>query len=82
MLLNFMSLPARGAWIEIRYPISADRSYRSLPARGAWIEMSRRITCCIPAVWSLPARGAWIEISLSCPGHRLRKVAPREGSVD
>ena len=39
---DLLSLPARGAWIEIIiYPI---RVYvnRSLPARGAWIEIGNQ----------------------------------------
>ena len=56
-----MSLPVRGAWIEIAFcPIHHDAS-RSLPVRGAWIEiligdMERHLG------QSLPVRGAWIEI--------------------
>jgi len=34
------SLPARGAWIEIRYYRRRSRGRESLPARGAWIEIS------------------------------------------
>ena len=33
------SLPARGAWIEIRRLRPLTRSDTSLPARGAWIEI-------------------------------------------
>ena len=56
------SLPARGAWIEIRKTGRHSSHSWSLPARGAWIEI---LYCChiisfhLP---SLPARGAWIEI--------------------
>ena len=35
-----LSLPARGAWIEIRRAAGCGSPYRSLPARGAWIEIS------------------------------------------
>ena len=38
-----MSLPARGAWIEILYAVeNILKVYESLPARGAWIEMMRK----------------------------------------
>ena len=35
-----MSLPARGAWIEITKFAPMIRAVWSLPARGAWIEIS------------------------------------------
>ena len=34
-----MSLPARGAWIEIVYVNNKRYKNESLPARGAWIEI-------------------------------------------
>ena len=34
-----MSLPVRGAWIEILRFTHYDSSEMSLPVRGAWIEM-------------------------------------------
>ena len=34
-----MSLPVRGAWIEIRHPAGLHMSRLSLPVRGAWIEI-------------------------------------------
>ena len=37
-----LSLPPRGAWIEIRLLYNGDTSFRqSLPPRGAWIEISQ-----------------------------------------
>ena len=35
-----MSLPARGAWIEIFGMRRGGCHFASLPARGAWIEIS------------------------------------------
>ena len=35
-----MSLPIRGAWIEIFHLIGTTLPILSLPIRGAWIEMS------------------------------------------
>ena len=75
-----MSLPVRGAWVEI---FRADDTYNiptSLPVRGAWVEMPLAfggVTRCL----SLPVRGAWVEINLKM--HRRQKwvVAPRAGSV-
>ena len=60
-----MSLPVRGAWIEIVGKVlSGVESVESLPVRGAWIEIEK------PAglkafITSLPVRGAWIEICLA-----------------
>ena len=57
-----MSLPVRGAWIEIGlwlYSISVLK--RSLPVRGAWIEIIFLQEMNVSHL-SLPVRGAWIEI--------------------
>ena len=35
-----LSLPSRGAWIEILLNAVASLTARSLPSRGAWIEIS------------------------------------------
>ena len=35
-----MSLPSRGAWIEIKEQLNAYRASMSLPSRGAWIEIA------------------------------------------
>ena len=37
------SLPARGAWIEIKSGIQNEQSALSLPARGAWIEIGQEV---------------------------------------
>ena len=77
-----LSLPARGAWIEIIAAIICPIfAKKSLPARGAWIEIDisdklRR------KIKSLPARGAWIEIYKLVVSNNSGKVAPRTGSVD
>ena len=57
------SLPARGAWIEMKPSTLSRPSLSSLPARGAWIEI-RCLGAAAAWRWSLPARGAWIEIHL------------------
>ena len=57
-----LSLPVRGAWIEI---LAARRhsseQYSSLPVRGAWIEIIAEPLHGVEQV-SLPVRGAWIEM--------------------
>ena len=34
------SLPVRGAWIEMYFPMARPAMSLSLPVRGAWIEIS------------------------------------------
>jgi len=60
--LPIMSLPARGAWIEISISIRPLALLLSLPARGAWIEIGYKKISARTIKSSLPARGAWIEI--------------------
>ena len=40
MITDLLSLPTRGAWIEIRYWGIGKPKKSSLPTRGAWIEIS------------------------------------------
>ena len=77
-----MSLPSRGAWIEISPKLLAQSREKSLPSRGAWIEIQAPEpsgALCMP---SLPSRGAWIEIDRVEHLKTLRDVAPLAGSVD
>ena len=77
-----MSLPTRGAWIEIKQVIAdVVLPRRSLPTRGAWIEIRPHRQGRAYAS-SLPTRGAWIEIIPAATGWRLDNVAPHTGSVD
>ena len=41
---TLLSLPARGAWIEILCKRNSKKPSVSLPARGAWIEISILMT--------------------------------------
>ena len=60
-LTALVSLPVRGAWVEIR-PVKQAPLYReSLPVRGAWVEMLD-LKKKIARGMSLPVRGAWVEI--------------------
>ena len=78
---DYLSLPVRGAWIEIWAAVSEFSAGWSLPVRGAWIEI-RDCHCILPIKLSLPVRGAWIEIRILCLSIRRAVVAPRKGSVD
>ena len=76
-----MSLPVRGAWIEITYAVGITYKYASLPVRGAWIEISGLYSA-VSVEASLPVRGAWIEILNIRKFIKSCEVAPRAGSVD
>ena len=58
-----LSLPVRGAWIEMLNNVLSDKSYQSLPVRGAWIEMYAKHPKETMGILSLPVRGAWIEMN-------------------
>ena len=60
--INRVSLPVRGAWIEITSPAIRKKLSWSLPVRGAWIEIQRIPDSVIFGLLSLPVRGAWIEM--------------------
>ena len=79
--LTVLSLPMRGAWIEIMYYADTDKNGQSLPMRGAWIEIRLLPYLCFPAS-SLPMRGAWIEIPIPRAEVQDFSVAPHAGSVD
>ena len=75
-----MSLPVRGAWVEMWKPTSSTMRRMSLPVRGAWVEMLE----CIDGgngIGSLPVRGAWVEIAATVQRSSSDVVAPRAGSV-
>ena len=76
-----LSLPVRGAWVEILCGERLKGEARSLPVRGAWVEMLCD-NVLEPILTSLPVRGAWVEMMWSS---RLcacfADVAPRAGSV-
>ena len=77
-----MSLPVRGAWIEIiclmlERILSASRSpcgERGLKSIQGSAHKERER--------SLPVRGAWIEIKNAAQTGKELMVAPRAGSVD
>ena len=58
-----MSLPVRGAWIEIPPIRGRSTSLMSLPVRGAWIEILLFFRRVPTNATSLPVRGAWIEMA-------------------
>ena len=79
---GWLSLPSRGAWIEMLLRVADVSGIESLPSRGAWIEMIYPYYYKDSTLVSLPSRGAWIEIvaTLTCVAAAV--VAPLTGSVD
>ena len=63
-----LSLPVRGAWIEMHYQAQGSSRPWSLPVRGAWIEMICYVGILPCCPMSLPVRGAWIEILVKLNG--------------
>ena len=61
--IQCVSLPVRGAWVEIKASISHVRLVESLPVRGAWVEITTS-EYFFPPTTSLPVRGAWVEMEL------------------
>ena len=82
LVTDSLSLPPRGAWIEISDRIKKKPKARSLPPRGAWIEILEVVDH-TPSPMSLPPRGAWIEIpGMPAVKATEKRVAPPTGSVD
>ena len=76
-----VSLPTRGAWIEIQPCHHPIKKPMSLPTRGAWIEIGVPAEM-VPRKRSLPTRGAWIEMKAMEEAWTKYQVAPHTGSVD
>ena len=77
-----VSLPVRGAWIEIANTgATADSVTRRSPCGERGLKSFTNFHE-QNLDWSLPVRGAWIEIVLLPCNISVLKVAPRAGSVD
>ena len=77
-----MSLPSRGAWIEIIiFRKIAHSSFSVAPLTGSVDRNSRKMWKSCPAT-SLPSRGAWIEMVQRHSLSMRPTVAPLTGSVD
>ena len=77
-----MSLPSRGAWIEIPTGAGGTVSLERRSPRGErGLKCLRNLRDEVVAL-SLPSRGAWIEIRRCSAAWCIRTVAPLAGSVD
>ena len=78
-----MSLPVRGAWIEIPIPLEITRKRGvSLPVRGAWIEIGSRGRLLVAGARRSPCGERGLKFHIGDGGFRIVGVAPRAGSVD
>ena len=80
--ITIVSLPSRGAWIEIypcRTPYPKTESRSPPGERGLKWQRGQKNP---QHSKSLPSRGAWIEIQLEKSGVNAWLVAPLPGSVD
>ena len=77
--LTVLSLPMRGAWIEIRLtPAEIEQVCRSpCGERGLKLQM---VVILLLARLSLPMRGAWIEIDTAENIARAAKSLPMRGA--
>ena len=83
ILSCLLSLPPRGAWIEILQNSLYASFCRVAPPTGSVDRNARRTDYSYISTRSLPPRGAWIEISAPGPArHDTPDVAPPTGSVD
>ena len=74
-----MSLPTRGAWIEISTIIERPQPIRSLPTRGAWIEIENGYSD-KKTTGALPPRGEGIEIGTFRESYRRISTLPTRGA--
>ena len=78
---SLLSLPPRGAWIEILKMLKVTGTLESRPPRGAWIEIDITKISKYCSSLSLPPRGAWIEIiSGFCDGYAKEMSLPPRGA--
>ena len=79
----FVSLPVRGAWIEMRQGSSSLQLHpASLPVRGAWIEILKNAEDAIRETSRSPCGERGLKYSFAALLLHVAHVAPRAGSVD
>ncbi len=79
--MRFLSLPVRGAWVEIlqgktQLQVAEGRS----PCGERGLKFGLQLAAS-QAAQSLPVRGAWVEILPIAEMSAIAAVAPRAGSV-
>ena len=81
-IIGMMSLPSRGAWIEIPPGETGVEDILGRSPRGERGLKSELFFAIVRKIRSLPSRGAWIEIHEKRETAHVVKVAPLAGSVD
>ena len=75
-----LSLPVRGAWVEMRNVGGHDESRSRSPCGERGLKLRFRMLY-RNLMMSLPVRGAWVEIATLWDTLGVWDVAPRAGSV-
>ena len=76
----YESLPARGAWIEIKNQEPDPVSWQSLPARGAWIEISLAKRLPLLTLSRSPQGGRGLKSAVGHEGVPPRPSLPARGA--
>ena len=79
---TILSLPVRGAWIEMLHPRGGCLGAMSLPVRGAWIEMPHPFCTAKTGSRRSPCGERGLKYSCYLENSDAAHVAPRAGSVD
>ena len=76
-----LSLPVRGAWVEIFGTADVTDAEKSLPVRGAWVEILRQHEARQPQTSRSPCGERGLKYILLAIVNCTVSVAPRAGSV-
>ena len=76
-----MSLPVRGAWVEMPTEIITQKGAKSLPVRGAWVEIDASLKNLLKSAGRSPCGERGLKYFLLSPLLLFAIVAPRAGSV-
>ena len=82
VLVELLSHPARGAWIEISAERAGETICQSHPARGAWIEIGCTAQSIGASSSRTPQGVRGLKFLLKISSRRWNRVAPRKGCVD
>ena len=81
-IIKGLSLPSRGAWIEIVSELTGEQKETRRSPHGERGLKLGLVKLLLGDTSSLPSRGAWIEICKIYENDELVRVAPLTGSVD
>ena len=78
--LTVLSLPLRGAWIEIFLAIPSQFELASLPLRGAWIEMREALAGFISITGRSPCGERGLKFDLDPDLENMKLSLPMRGA--